>query len=713
MRSKAIAFLFLLLGLAAPALQAAPRAQNNKLVRVPQDAKNLTVAIGRVVNGGVIELAAGAYPSPGPNGFLISNTGKSFTVRAAAGAIVALDGGGTRSVLRFANLNRGRGKLVTFERIIFRNGFSATTGQSGGVTLSQAEAAFRTCTFINNRTAGKTTGGGAVKVLEGSSATFVGSAFRNNSSPLRGGAMVVRSATVSIQGGEFVNNRTNLPGHNPNSFGGAIMVLDGALTVSLVRFEGNQAGWVGGAIYAIGNWNKGSDVLVANSTFIANQAVADPCCTGPDARTGGALHAEDLTTMRIRQSLFLRNRADLGGAVDNYRAIVEIAGSVFQGNQTTLTRPDGGAGGTISALSADHPDGSTGSGAVNRRSARLVIGRSLIIGGPEVARAASSGGCIYAGGDGVRQYGGGQVPQAGTLAENRAQVEIRGTVFSDCDAQTAPDGTGGAGGALLGDLIDLVMESSMVLDSDARGANGNGGGVALRQESNARITRTVFARNSAQNRGGALSLTGSTVQVFDGRFYGNDVVPGVFEALGESRGAAIFSTPMSDPTRPRNVGGLISNSAFGENVGLPIWELDPPGGVAFNDLRYTANRFTPLVFGDRVYVNNVAAPAGLNVAALNALTVFRPGRPATVKTEVPNVHLPVLQEGLLRIVPSPNSVGAAPPYPLASYLAYAWTGGSANLNGNLPLNQKAGLLEVAPGEFTLVVDGIPVVTERN
>jgi hypothetical protein len=103
----------------------------------------------------------------------------------------------------------------------------------------------------------------------------------------------------------------------------------------------------------------------------------------------------------------------------------------------------------------------------------------------------------------------------------------------------------------------------------------------------------------------------------------------------------------------------------------------------------------------------------LNVPGLNALTVFRPGRPATPKTEVPNVHLPVLQEGLLRVVPSPNSVGAAPPYPLASYLAYAWTGGSANLNGNFPLNQKAGLVEVAPGEFTLVVDGIPVVTERN
>ncbi len=57
-------------------------AASDRLVRVPQDAKTLDVAIGRVADGGVIEMAAGTYPSP-PNGFAINNARKGFTVRAA------------------------------------------------------------------------------------------------------------------------------------------------------------------------------------------------------------------------------------------------------------------------------------------------------------------------------------------------------------------------------------------------------------------------------------------------------------------------------------------------------------------------------------------------------------------------------------------------------------------------------------------------------
>src|SRR6185436_2654431 len=126
--------------------------------------------------------------------------------------------------------------------------------------------------------------------------------------------------------------------------------------------------------------------------FIANQAVADPCCDNPDASVGGALHAEDRTTMRIEKSLFFRNRADMGGALDDYRANVEITGSVFQGNQTTLVKPVGGAGGAIAVFSADFADSSTASGAINRPAARLAVTQSFFQGGPDVAKVPFSGG---------------------------------------------------------------------------------------------------------------------------------------------------------------------------------------------------------------------------------------------------------------------------------------------------------------------------------
>jgi len=693
------AFVPLLVWIAALSGSVLHAAASDRLVRVPQDAKTLDAAIGRVADGGVIEMAAGTYPSP-PNGFTINNARKGFTVRAAAGAAVALDGGGSRNLLRFVNSDRARGKRVTFEGLTFQNGYSADNGESGGVTLSAAEALFRRCSFVGNRTGGLMTGGGAVKALPGSSATFVDCAFRGNSSPIRGGALVVRSATVSIQGGEFVGNRTNLPGHHPNSFGGAIMVLDGTLNVSGVRFEGNQAGWTGGAIYAIGNWDRGSSVFVTRSTFTGNQAVADPCCTNPIPTSGGAIHAEDLTVLRVHGSLFTRNRANVGGAVDGYRPDVEIHGSVFQANA--------GSGGAIAMVSPDSADSSTDFGAINRPNARLVVTQSLLQGGSEETPA--TGGCILASGDSNRAYGNGAIAQAGSIAENRARVEIRGTVFSNCDAATAADGSGGLGGALAGELIDLDMADSMVLDSDARGPVAGGGGIALRQESNARIVRTTFAHDSSEKWGGALFVSGSTVQVDGCRFYGNDVVPGAFESFSESRGAAIYTIPFTNAARPRNVGGVVANSIFSDNLGVPVWDVDPQDGPV-NEMRYDGNRFDPVVFGDRIYVNTLAAPGGVSAEGLNALTVFRGARPATRKSAVPNARVFNPSEGDLRIVPSPNSAGAGAPAPTASYLAYAWSGGSAAI-GTLGLSQAAGLLEVPPGDYALTVDRAPAAAVK-
>jgi hypothetical protein len=700
MRATRIFSALFLFWIAASALQAA---QASRLVRVPQDAPTLAAAMSRVADGGVVEMAAGTYASP-PGGFLVNNAGKGFTVRAAAGAAVAIDGGGGRKLLRLLNSKPARGRLVTFQGIAFQNGYSADANLAGGVTLSAAQAVFRRCSFVGNRAESAVTGGGAVKALAGSSVTFIGCSFRENSSPLRGGALALRDSTATIQGGGFIANRTNLPGHNPRSIGGAIAVIDGALSLSGVRFEGNQAGFAGGAIYAIGNWDRGSSLSVTGSTFTGNQAAADPCCAQPEPTTGGAVHVEDLTTLRVQSSLFQGNRAVYGGAVDEYRADVEIDNSVFQGNQTPLATPQGGLGGAISAFSAD----SSADGDANRRPARLVVTRSLLQ-GSGVATPSVSGGCILANGDTARMYGEG-VAAAGALADNRAQVGIRGVVFSGCAAQTSAGGNGSFGGALEGDLIDLDLEDSMILDSAARGLNAAGGGLSLQRETDARILRTTFAGDSAQKWGGALYLNGSTVQVDGCRFYANDVVPGVAETLGESRGAAIYSIPGLNPARPRNVGGVVSNSSFSENLGLPVWDLDPPSGPT-NEMRYDGNRFSPTTFGDRVYVDTLASPGGANVWDLNVLAVYRAGRGTTDKSVTANQPVFNPREGDLRIVPSPNGVGAAPAAPGASSLAYAWTGGSAAI-GTVGLARTAGLFEVPPGSYTLAVDQTVVAAAK-
>jgi hypothetical protein len=695
---SAVLLLVALLGGALSASAAGPA-----VIRVKTPAQ-LQAAFGSVPDGGAIELAGGIYPAPA-KGFSLSNPRKGFTVRAAAGAVVALDGQGRAAILRYKNGDRSKGKLVVFQRITFQNGASVTEGDAGGVTLNAAEARFERCNFLHNTATGRTTGGGAVRVYTNSAATFVGSNFRNNSSGNRGGAIEVIFSTLTVQGGAFTDNRTNLPGHLATSPGGGIYALDATVLVSDARFERNETGWTGGAIYAFGHWTDPVDtpktlVTVIRSTFVANRAVPDPCCQPSSSTSGGAVHVEDQATLRVFGSQFFDNAADHGGALDSYRAVIEVNGSILLGNRTPVVAGRLGVGGAIAVASND----SAADGAVNRRPGRLSVTDSLLQGGAlPPATSAHSGGCVAVEGDWGRVYGAGGVAVLGTVAENRAPLELRRVTFADCDAAASSAG-GGLGGAVTATMADLVMDGSLVFDSDARGTNAGGGGLALQRESAALISGTTFSHNTAAKWGGALFLAGSTAQVTSCRFLGNEVSPGVAEGFNDSRGSAIYTIPQLGGLGLRDVGGLVQGSLFSDNVGIPVWDVDPAGGP-FNEMRYDNNQFYPAysAFGDRVYFHSTAAQNGANTRGLNDLVLYHPGRPSLDKGNgnVPLFSVP--QVGAL--LASPQSLGTGAPAATQSFLAYAWSGQGASLDGK-PLGSKAGLLPVGTtGTHTLFVDG--------
>ncbi|HEY2738348.1 MAG TPA: right-handed parallel beta-helix repeat-containing protein, partial [Thermoanaerobaculia bacterium] len=506
--------------LAVGAIQADATPSKSIPVKTPAQ---LQAAFGSVPDGGFIDMAPGIYPAPA-KGFSIANPRKGFTLR-AVGGLVTLDGQGKVAIFRFKNGDRSKGKLVTFQGITFRNGASVTEGDAGGVTLNAAEARFVNCTFANNKATGKTSGGGAVRVNLNSAATFVNTSFSGNSSGNRGGAVEVVFSVLTVQGGSFTDNHVNLPKHQSTSPGGAIYVLDSTVTVSDARFERNEAGWTGGAIYAFGHWTDPvttpkSLVTITRSTFLANRAIPDPCCQAPSPTTGGAIHVEDQSTLRVFGSQFFDNAADTGGALEAYRAIIEVTGSMFIGNHTPLVAGRLGIGGAISISSND----SAGDGAVNRRSASLTVTDSLLQGGvAPPATPANAGGCLAAEGDWSRLYGLNHIAAMGSAADNRAPVGLHRVTFADCNIAASAAG-GGLGGAISVSTVDLQMESSLIFDSDAVGSPiGSGGALALQRESNAVITNSTFAHNTAQQSGGALFLNGSTAQVSGCRFLRNGV----------------------------------------------------------------------------------------------------------------------------------------------------------------------------------------------
>jgi len=688
------------------------------IVRVPQDVATIQSAIDTVPDGGTIEVAAGTYVPPVTSGFLIQNEGRGFTLRAAPGATVVLDGQGSRQVLRFQNTSLALGRPVVFEGLTFANGFSSTNARGGGVTLQYAQATFRDCVFRDNVASPTQTGGGGVLAYDQVTLFFVDCRFEDNLAKNEGAGLKLDGtnaapAVAFVHRCQFVNNRANPAGHRNTAAGGAIHVGNAKLWVTNSRFAGNQAGYVGGAIYAIGSWTAPvttprAEVTIANSTFVGNQAVANGTVT-PDAPESGAVHAEDQTTMKVWNSRFEENSAGLAGAANTYRAILEIRDSVFRGNRAAATTAGSGFGGAIVALSND-------TDSTNRRSASLLVAGTLLQGRyGATTTAAQVGGCLYAAGDIFRRTGI-VPPQINDPALTRASVTIQDVVFDDCDVSSLSTIPNGGGFELY--HVDATISDTLVLRSDALGTGSGGGGGRINSESVASLTDVVFADNSAVQFGGALYLAGADVDLVGGAFLANEISPGIAEPVNNSYGAALFVTGLDAfPTgsTDQNATGNLTGVTFAENVGLPVWDddTDTPGRW-YNAVTYNGNSFHSASFPDGggsfyVYGNSIAGVK--NTAALNALVVARANFPDTDKSTVANgftATAPV-ELAVRAVPPAKIAVTAAgdPAGETASFAGFAWSGGDATFDG-VGVAGNAGLQAVAVGSHTLEVGAASV-----
>ncbi len=137
------------------------------------------------------------------------------------------------------------------------------------------------------------------------------------------------------------------------------------------RFENNRAGYTGGGFYILGSWldpvtTPRAEATIVNCTFDGNTADNDPGVPTIGPTEGGGMHSEDQATVKVFNSRFIKNDADLGGGISQYRSINEIESSVFLGNRALGAN---GFGGAIKSASEDTPR----DGATNRRSVSLTV----------------------------------------------------------------------------------------------------------------------------------------------------------------------------------------------------------------------------------------------------------------------------------------------------------------------------------------------------
>lgn len=673
------------------------------VIEVPTEVATLSQALSQVPDGGIIVLAAGSYQSPS-GGFVISNPNRSFTIRAASGASVMLTGGGSSPVLRFINSTPDPQATVIFENLVFANGRSALNGAAGGVTLEAASATFRNCLFRDNTSVASITGGGGTAVFIDSVAHFTDCEWRDNTADNEGaGLRVGEGSAAYVHRGLFTENRANLAGHRPSAAGGGIHITNSLVWVTNSRFDGNQTGFAGGGIYVLGTWQfpyttPRAELMVANCTFVDNEATPHFAVTPPSPTEGGAIHAEDQARLEIINSRFFTNAADLGGGVSAYRAEVGVSSSVFLGNRAVGTGASTGFGGAFKITSDDsflddpnYPNG------------RLALTDSFIqcrYGSTTTAAQVAAG--LFAKGDVCRNYGNGGCEELGTDAANRSVVDVDNVVFADCDVDQGGVANQGLGGAMSVALTSLDLTDSLIVASNATGSGASAGGLRVVIESDAVVDRTTLAGNTAVQFGAAVFAQGTAIDFSDCQFFDNEISPGVNESEVSSFGAAFFVAPLENwgvDQLDFPVTGVVGNSILSHNVGMPIFD-DDRNPQPINAVRYNNNDFYNTTFGSKVYRHNTAQSK--TPAELNALVISHSG----VDKGTGNSWLSNPPElGALHAVPhrilNVTAVGD-PDSVTRSYLGYAWDGGNATLDGS-PVSGGYGWGPTSAGTHNLWV----------
>ncbi len=267
---------------------------------------------------------------------------KNITIQGPSGQYATLDAKGESRIIK-----TGNNTLVTFRRIIFKNGFLEGTG-AGSAIRAGGQVIIENCTFLNNQGESGTAvflspdadnsrinncifkgnkgiyageddwvEGAAIDVHAGH-VNITNSVFENNQALDTGGA--INFAIQSI-GSQVINcNFTN----NTASTGGAIKIINTDILIRNCKFINNKVNGSGGAVYV-----RNSKVKLENSIFTSNSANTN----------GGAIYNDLYNTsttgyLNISSSNFKDNNAFNGGAIYS-KNILNIKYSNFTNNQAT------------------------------------------------------------------------------------------------------------------------------------------------------------------------------------------------------------------------------------------------------------------------------------------------------------------------------------------------------------------------------------------
>lgn len=256
------------------------------------DYTTIREAVEAAASGDTVLVTAGSYTGPLNRG--ISFAGRTIVLVSESGAAATvIDCQGEGRAFEFSgNENPG----ATIQGFTVENGSAAELG--GAFWMEGSSPSIIDCVFRDN-TSGF--GGGAFHIGLGAAPYIEYCVFEDNVATDYGGAIYTYGSMPYILECDFLRNTCGING-------GAISVKTGTVaTVLDSRFEENSA-QDGGAIY-VGtvlpeNPEEWNDTYIGFSTF-----------TGNTAERGGALFLNSFSYVSTQWCTFIRNGADLGGAI--------------------------------------------------------------------------------------------------------------------------------------------------------------------------------------------------------------------------------------------------------------------------------------------------------------------------------------------------------------------------------------------------------------
>jgi predicted outer membrane repeat protein len=426
------------------------------------------------------------------------------------------------------------GGTVVFNGTSFSN--NTNSASAGAVNVAGGTVTFSGATQF---TGNKATGSGGALNIGGGTVTFNGNMNFTNNEAASGGAI---AATVALS----IDDKFTFTNNKATTSGGALHSTQ-AVNVSGGSFTGNEAGTTGNG----GAVSAGAASAISGGTFTANKAgvnggafhgtgavnVSGGAFTDNTAtNNGGAVWAGAAST--ISEGTFTNNAGASGGAF--YGAgNVTVTGGAFNSNKSTGIIPHGG-GAIFAAGNLDvEPSGDsmtfTGQTAQNNGGALFSSGditlTNVILTKNETTQ--GTGGATYSGGastftncvfednhaneHGGAVFAGNVKAKQTTFRLNQAVNNFGGAVY------LAP-------GAVTSEFDTCLFDSNR--------AKQDGGAVFVTGNQHVTIFLTsVFEKNySASGRGGAASLSGSSVLFSRCTFEANISEPG-----NNAQGGAVFT----------------------------------------------------------------------------------------------------------------------------------------------------------------------------